>query len=537
MTHRFWLLALALLAVAPVMATDFYVDNVVGNDTFDGTSKTIAGATGPFRTITRAAKAGKAGDTVHVNPTGVLYRESANLYGLKGGEAGKPLTIDGHGVTLSGAEPCPPAGWRPWKGDVVMRDDLPFSGLLIVDGQMRFASQEYDLLKPGELCYMPTAFNRLFFRPADKTLPEIEVGQPDGTSVKLDPKAWQQSGISGVLRYNGLKAPTSVKINGADTPLVVAKDRLAPGQFSLEGKTLYCNPPQGKPLAQLTIEAVVRENGVQMGGNTAYVVVKNFNARHFYNDGYNIHNAVTKTEFYNCNATQCGDEGFSAHDVCEVTLDGAVYTYCDNAICNVNNAIVTIRNVLCAYSRHNGLEAQQQTVHRVENAILLDNPGQLGAGGSTMTADNLLIVRTAKAPATQAIGGNGIIELSRVTAAGNSGLLRYMGGTRLTLDRCLFAAGQGGIHVRLDDIVAPFALTKVTFGEGMKIDWGARPPFQVLPLDQWLTKLVAGGKGTEAAVAPMTWQEELVLGKHPGKLPAGVGCSAELYERLAAFLK
>ncbi|HEY3379476.1 MAG TPA: hypothetical protein VGL77_18525, partial [Armatimonadota bacterium] len=60
------LLVLCMLFSLPVVAADYYVDNTVGNDTFDGVSKTVTGAnSGPFRTITRAANAANPGDTVH----------------------------------------------------------------------------------------------------------------------------------------------------------------------------------------------------------------------------------------------------------------------------------------------------------------------------------------------------------------------------------------------------------------------------------------------------------------------------------------
>ena len=48
------------------MALEYYVDNTVGDDSFSGTSKTVAeNKAGPFRTITKAAHTAQAGDTVH----------------------------------------------------------------------------------------------------------------------------------------------------------------------------------------------------------------------------------------------------------------------------------------------------------------------------------------------------------------------------------------------------------------------------------------------------------------------------------------
>ncbi|MFA6293421.1 MAG: right-handed parallel beta-helix repeat-containing protein [Victivallales bacterium] len=528
-------------------ALEYYVDNTVGDDKFSGTSKTVAeNKVGPFRSITKAVLAAKAGDTVLVIPTGKPYRETVNLYGMKNGEPGKPITIDGQGVTVSGAEECPPAGWRIWKDDVVMRDDFPwkaaggsytpFSVVFVVDGKLQLETTACDVLQPGEFCYIPLASNRLFYRPKDKTVPEIEVGQPDGAAVNLDNKAWQSSGMNSILRYNGLKAPTWVKCNGADVPLITAMERLEPGQFTVAGKMLYYRLPKGKTAAGLRTEAVVRDNGVQLGGSTSHVIIKNFNVSHVSNDGYNIHGAAKHIEFYNCNATHCGDEGFSSHETCETLLDGAVYAYCDNGITNVTESVSVTKNVICAYSRHTGYEMQQQSKHTLENIILLDNPGQLGGTGKVMKADNVLIVRTSPGAPSQAINLAGAVELSRFTVAGNSALLRYMGGTGFSMDRCLFAAGQGGIHVRQDDVVTPFALKKVRFGEDSKMEYGGRPPFKIQTVKQWLSTLAEAGKVQDAAIEETAWAAAIVNGKVPSSLPEGIGCSKELLARFCDFI-
>lgn len=529
------------------MAVEYFVDNTVGDDKFSGTSKTVAeNKVGPFRTVTKAAHAAQPGDTVHVTPTGKPYREGVDLYGMKSGEPGKPITIDGHGIIISGSEPCSAEGWRTWKGDIVMRDDFgwksaggsyaPFSVVFVVDGKIKVETTACDVLQAGEFCYIPVASNRLFHKPKDKTLPEIEVGQADGTSVKLDNKAWQSSGMGSILRYNGLKAPTWLKCNGSEIPLITAIDRLETGQFTVVGKTLYYRLPNGKKAADLDSEAVVRDNGIQIGGSTSYVIIKNFNATHVANDGYNIHGAVKHIEFYNCNATQCGDEGFSSHDNCETILDGAIYTYCDNGITNVTESVSVTKNAICAYSRHVGYEMQQQSKHTLENIILIDNPGQLGGTGNRIKADNMLIVRTPKGPVSQSINLAGAVELSRFTVAGNSSLLRYMGGTGFSMDRCLFAAGQGGIHVRMDDVAAPFTLKKVRFGEDSKMEYGGKQPFKTQTVKQWLSTLAEAGKAQDSTVEEIPWADELVNAKIPAKLPEGIGCSPELIARFCDFM-
>ncbi len=59
-----------------------------------------------------------------------------------------------------------------------------------------------------------------------------------------------------------------------------------------------------------------------MNGPQSHFVIRDLNVNYVYNDGFNIHGTVKDAQFYNCNASDCGDEGFSAHDGCETLLDG-----------------------------------------------------------------------------------------------------------------------------------------------------------------------------------------------------------------------
>jgi hypothetical protein len=321
------------------------------------------------------------------------------------------------------------------------------------------------------------------------------------------------------------------------TPLITAKERLTPGQFTVEDKTLYFKPPQGKSAAKLRFEAIVRENGIQFGGNLSYVVLKNFTATHVANDGYNLHGNVKHIEFYNCNATQCGDEGFSSHDTCESLVDGAVYSYCDNASTNVVTSVTTIRNAIFAYSRHTGYEMQHQAKHVLQNVIFIDNPVQLSGMGDDLQLDNVLIIRTANGPKTQAFDFACAATLRRVTVVGNSALLRYLRGPSLTMDRCLFGPGQGLWHVRLDDVTTPFTLKNVRFGSGINMEYGAKQPFKTQTIAQWLAGFTDAAKLQDTSVADMPWVADLVAGKLPATLPDGPGCSKELIEKYIAFVR
>lgn len=513
--------------LAPLQASEFYVDCKMGSDTAKGSK------TAPFKTITRAAKELTPGDTLNVIPGKTAWPEQVNLYGLKGGEPGKPIVIDGHGVWLTGADPIPPGEWKEEANGLWSHTGMAYTKFLVVDGKLVLETMNYSTLKPGELCYSVKAYNRLFYKREGKIIPEMQVGQPDGSTISLDPKKWQQSGLpGGIVRYNKLKTPTWVKVGDVKKPLVRAKERLAPGQFCIDGKTLYYFPPAGKRPGEMKIEAVVRTNGIQLSGKTRNVIIRNFNVRNVANDGYNIHGAVKGVEFYNCNARDCGDEGFSAHDQCETLLDGAVYVNCDNGITNVNKCKSITRNVICVSSRTTGYEAQQQSEHIIENLILIDNPHQLGSGGSSLTADNILILRTSGGVATRAINGKNKLNLKRVTIVNNTNLLRLVGEVDCRIENSLIGGNQGIIHVGQDKPKDLIKLEGVKFGGGITMEWGARQPFKREPLVDWVKKSIKTG----VSLIDTKALDALTKGEIPKDIPKG-GCSLDLLKRAMKFLK
>lgn len=525
-------LLVCLLAACPAFAADYYVDNAIGKDTHDGKSKQA-----PFHTINQAIGVAAPGDTIHLVPTGRLYRQSA-VFMNKGGLPGKPITLDGHGATLSGADPCPAEGWKPWKEGVLMRDDMTSNVFLLVDGEMVFGRMARDALEPGEFCY---EWDRIYYYPPKGKTPEIVVGQPGGAQVTLDPKRWQRSHskIGAVRRYQGLKRPEWIKVDGAPVALLTAKERLEPGTWCVEGKVLYYRPPAGRRVEDLAIECVRRGNGVQMGGKFGYVIVRNLTATHVYNDGYNIHNAVTHVEFYNCNAHHCGDEGFSAHDACGTLLDGAVYEYCDNGIANVNNAGYSItRNVILTNARSVGFLIQSSGTarHELTNAILIDNPTQISA--ADLKADNVLLVKLPASPARygDALGCGRNVQLTHVTALGNPLPFRAGKGSQVAIRDSVFASGQGAPHVRADAPYAVLKLENVLFGDKLAFEWGSRYPWKKMPIAEWLPKAAQAGVAKDCRTGDTSFLAPLLKGAMPARLPDGLGCDKALVQKYCDFL-
>jgi hypothetical protein len=127
-------LALTLVVAAPLSAATYYVDFAGGKDTNDGTTLASAfqHAPGDPAATDRAGHLPLLpGDVVQFKP-GSVYRGSISI--AASGAEGKPLTFDGQGVILEGAQPL--AGWKKFaKADeaagnpnwekLLYTDDLP----------------------------------------------------------------------------------------------------------------------------------------------------------------------------------------------------------------------------------------------------------------------------------------------------------------------------------------------------------------------------------------------------------------------------
>ncbi|MFP4026723.1 MAG: right-handed parallel beta-helix repeat-containing protein [Candidatus Brocadiia bacterium] len=530
-------LVMTIISIS-AQADEFYVHNRLGRDAYEGTAREPGEKnSGPFRTIHRALKEAGAGDTIHLVPTDQPYRQTANFYGHTGGEKNNPLVLNGHGVTLKGSDPVPAEGWKRWKDGVYTRGDIRPRGFMLVEGEMVFATRNFNVLKPGEICHMPAWGGRLYLYPprGEKASDcKVRVGMPDGSEKNLEPERWHHSHskIGAVRRYPLRKRPEWVELNGEKVELVLARDRLDPGAWSVHRGAVYYRPPEGKKLKELQIEFVVRGNGVQITGKTSHVVVKNINATKVYNDGYNIHGAAKDCRFYNCNAHDCGDEGFSAHDRCETFLDGAVYRNCSNGIANVNTHGSSItRNVTILESRAVGYLIQAHgnapgTVHHeLENAVFIDNPTQIN--GSNITVRNVLIIKSPKSGKRGfrpiAAGRSLLVRNSTIT----SGTIR-VGKGKLRIEDSLV---RSGFHVRADEPLDHLSLENVMFVGSAQMEWGSRYPWKRRPLKEWLALAKKNGAAKGCRVGDQSVLPEAIESRVlPEKLPEG-GCDAHVWKR------
>ncbi len=108
-----WFFAL-FASVSPLVADDWYVDNISGNDRTNE-----PGETQPFKTIQAALLRANPGDRIILRKSLEPYREQISITGPNNsGMRGRPLEIVGNGATLEGAEPIRGTSWE------VLGDDL-----------------------------------------------------------------------------------------------------------------------------------------------------------------------------------------------------------------------------------------------------------------------------------------------------------------------------------------------------------------------------------------------------------------------------
>jgi hypothetical protein len=251
----FWIVLGCLLAPGLAWARDFYVEPDRGVDSADGSS-------GPLRTIARAVALAGAGDTVHLAARAEPYRESVALRS-RAGDTGRPLIVDGHGATLSGAEPLRAAEWVA-AGPGLFRNNTLYA---------TFADGDF-------------AIQRMYF---------IFNGQ------------MQRMGRTSKGPKQPFKAPQS----------------LAAGEWTFVPGTsvFYVRIAPGQALADAHVEFPSRLNGVGIHGKgNAHLVIRNLTVTHFLNDGFSIHHEAKNVRFENIGACENGDDGFSAHETCETDI-------------------------------------------------------------------------------------------------------------------------------------------------------------------------------------------------------------------------
>jgi hypothetical protein len=105
-TRPFLLGLLWAILVPTSEARDLFVNHQQGSDLKGGLS-----AEAPFQTIKAAMKICRPGDVIHLAKTATPYHEGIDIADNQSGLPGQPITIDGHGATLSGCSPLRVEEW------------------------------------------------------------------------------------------------------------------------------------------------------------------------------------------------------------------------------------------------------------------------------------------------------------------------------------------------------------------------------------------------------------------------------------------
>lgn len=106
-------LLVAALFVGDASARDIFVDNLSGDDRYDGgTPDNGTLGTGPTRTIAKALRIARPSDRIILAKNDTPYRECISLVGANhSGTPGKEFTIIGNGAIIDGSRPIDTDAW------------------------------------------------------------------------------------------------------------------------------------------------------------------------------------------------------------------------------------------------------------------------------------------------------------------------------------------------------------------------------------------------------------------------------------------
>ena len=300
------------------------------------------------KTIAAAIKLAQPGDTIHLQP--IVYRDYAGFYGKKG-EAGNPITLDGHGATLEGSEPLDPKKWAEVSpGLFEAKELLPrFDDAILM---------RWFFLWDGKMNHMGRTSK-------GKKAPYVK-------PQDLKPGQWT------FVRDQAREKAGSNQVFGS----------------------FFLRLPAGQNLAEAHVFVPTRSAGVQLSGDSAHLVIRNVTATHPYNDGFNIHGDCRDVVFENIRAIECGDDGISAHESAEYRVDGFVGIGNSTGITDTMTAKTSYRHVFLADNLAFDLYFMSDGRYSVGDAVVLSSSEHAlqVVGGKDQHAelrlDNVLIRRT-----------------------------------------------------------------------------------------------------------------------------------------------
>lgn len=268
-----------------LQAMNYYINVASGNDANTGTQ------TAPFKTIAKGIRTAQPGDTVTIVKVNFPIRDKIGIHN-KSGEPGRVITVDGQGNLFTGAEPLHPADWKEVRPGVYRNDHL---------------------------------------------LPDLKTGTPATHSTMM----------RFFMLWDGKPNHMGRSSKGLLPPFVDTA-RLKPGEWTyVDAETaFYIAIEPGRKLEDYRIEIPTRQNGVGIGGTCNHWLIRNVNVEHFINDGFNIHGHTEDLTFEHNVATECGDDGISAHEDCELVIRDFVARRNSTGMCHGEPNVTCIADKL-----------------------------------------------------------------------------------------------------------------------------------------------------------------------------------------------
>ena len=349
-----------------------YVDNRVGSAEYNGSLPTPDAdkKNGPYASIMQALRSCGAGARIEIANTGIDYRESVNISGLKKGLAEAPLVIDGHGAVVNGLMPVATKQWEH------LRDDIYYFANRV--GGVDYKPRGWFDKKTGDFYYGPMPRN-----------------------------IWVGTGRTGWYTENAApKAPQIFLINGKPGPNVVKLEELPPGGFFYDVKKsvfkdlpqcIFFRLPEAKTLRECIVE-VPQNSGVFV--NDDYVTVQNLGSCYSVEDGFYGFWGINVV-FRNIHSFNNSEQGMSFHGTGTTFVDGAlIENNGGGGIVDVMSCLTVYRNVTvrnnhpigvifkgvahamydCRIEANSGVQVtfEKNTTGNMVNCLVAPSPGNKG---------------------------------------------------------------------------------------------------------------------------------------------------------------
>ena len=226
-----------------------------------------------------------------------------------------------------------------------------------------------------------------------------------------------------VTQDDGGKVTMGRSSKGNHSRLTAVGD-LQPGEWTYvpEEKTFYLKVA-GK-LADARVEAPYRRNGVafrcpKVAGS--HVVIKDLIVCHVLNDGWNLHGTTKDILLKNIAAYECGDDGISPHDTCEVSIDGYWAIGNSTGMANGNLSVTKASNVRLEANTAHQFMTGHAPVTELSNAIIIATPGTqpvnvTNAQDTRWSIDNVQISGSTAQKVLNVV--NSVIIAKRITCEG-----------------------------------------------------------------------------------------------------------------------